>query len=119
MLSQEVTIPVYFIMATPDMEKILLEISNSVSVDDKAKSAAETLFSSVSANGYQIVINPRNPTARQDIQIATIQGNLVGVSHDPKAPTIAVVAHYDSFGVAPVSFTKIVLFKISQIWLFL
>lgn len=101
MLAQEISIPVYFVTWNRELEKILVEISNSVSVDDKAKSAAEALFSSVSANGYQIVINPRNPNAKQDIKVATLQGNLAGNTHDGKTHTIAVVAHYDSFGIAP------------------
>ena len=31
------------------------------------------------------------------------QGKLVGAGFEPDLPSIAVVAHYDSFGLAPVS----------------
>lgn len=31
------------------------------------------------------------------------QGKLVGFGNEDQLPTIAIVAHYDSFGVAPVS----------------
>ncbi|GLH07945.1 Nicalin [Gryllus bimaculatus] len=59
------------------------------------------LFSCISANGYQIVIGTNQATAKQDINVATIQGKLSGYGVEEKLPTIALVAHYDSFGVAP------------------
>ncbi|XP_022904622.1 BOS complex subunit NCLN [Onthophagus taurus] len=101
MLAQEISIPVYFSTATPDLSLIVEEISQSLATDDKTKSAFESMVTSISANGYQVIINPKSPNQKTDIKIATIQGFLVGQSNDGKTPTIAVVAHYDSFGVAP------------------
>lgn len=83
------------------MEKILNEVSKSVSADDKTKSAAEAVLSSIAANGYQIVITAKTPAAQPDAKISTIHGHLAGRSFEGKNPTIAVVAHYDSFGIAP------------------
>ncbi|KAK5647400.1 hypothetical protein RI129_002292 [Pyrocoelia pectoralis] len=101
MLAQEVNIPVYFVSSTPELEKIVGEISVVVSTEDKSRPATEALFTSIAANGYQIVINPRTPSPKTDIKINSIQGTLPGHTVDGKTSTIAVVAHYDSFGVAP------------------
>lgn len=102
-MAQEISIPVYFAHATPQIDKIMNEISKNVLTDDKSKSAAEAILASIAANGYQVVISPKTPSARHELKIATIHGNLAGRAHEMKTPTIAVVAHYDSFGVAPVS----------------
>ncbi|KAJ4437025.1 hypothetical protein ANN_17158, partial [Periplaneta americana] len=101
MMSQEISIPVYFAEWDPDLQNIFNDISNSFVTDDRAGSAAEALLNSVSANGYQIVISASQATARTDVNIATIQGKLSGYGVEEKLPTIAVVAYYDSFGVAP------------------
>lgn len=101
MMAQEISIPVYFAVWTPELEEIVTDITYSFITDDKAGSAAEAIFNSISANGYQIVISPGTASAKQDIKIATLQGKLSGISPEGKTPTIAVVAYYDSFGVAP------------------
>lgn len=102
MLAQEVSIPVYFARWTPQLSVIVEEVTRTSISSDKTKSAAEAMFSSISGNGYQIVISPGSPNVRHDVKIATIQGYLAGKGGDGKNPTIAVVAHYDSFGIAPV-----------------
>lgn len=96
MLAQEITIPVYFAKWTPQLETIVTEISQSLLTNDKSKSAAEAMFTSVAANGYQIVVNPGTPNVKQDVKVATIQGHLAGQGTEGKVPTIAIVAHYDS-----------------------
>lgn len=101
MLAQEITIPVYFATSTPELDGIVNEVAVSSVADDRSKSASEVMLSSVAATGYQIVINPKTPSVRSDVKIATVQGNLVGYGVDGKVPTIAVVAYYDSFGMAP------------------
>ncbi|KAJ9573916.1 hypothetical protein L9F63_008715, partial [Diploptera punctata] len=101
MMSLEISIPVYFAEWSPSLQSILDDVSKSFITDDRAGSAAEALLNSVSANGYQIVISTSQATARTDVNVATIQGKLSGYGVEEKLPTIAVVAHYDSFGVAP------------------
>lgn len=103
MLAEEISIPVYFAKWSLQLETVVNEVSRSSTTSDKSKSAAEAMFTSVAASGYQIVINPGTPNVKSDMKIATIQGFLAGHSHDGKTPTVAVVAHYDSFGVAPVN----------------
>lgn len=98
LLSQEVTIPVYFIVSSNEVEKIIDDINRSVNSDKK--SGAEELLSLVSANGYQIGISSSNPKIRNDYKVTTLQGQLFSNSAS-KTSTILVVAHYDSFSVAP------------------
>lgn len=101
MLFQEVFIPVYFAIWTPALQDILDDVAHSRLTDEKAATAAQALLHSVSANGYQIVINTNKASPKTDINIASIQGKLSGYGVEDKLPTIAIVAHYDSFGVAP------------------
>ncbi|KAG5889173.1 hypothetical protein JTB14_010813 [Gonioctena quinquepunctata] len=101
MMVQEISIPVYFSKYSPELESIIKEISSNLDSNDMSKSAAEALVSSVAANGYQIVVSSSNPNIKTDAKVATIQGHLSGYSLNGKIPTIAVVAHYDSFGAAP------------------
>jgi hypothetical protein len=103
MLAQEISIPVYFATWTSELENILDEVSQNVVPNDMSKSAAEAMFSSVAANGYQFVVSPGTTSIKQDVKVVTIQGYLSGYSQEGKIPTIAIIAHYDSFGVAPVS----------------
>lgn len=105
MLAQEISIPVYFVHWAPEIDLIADDLSANIDSNDLSKSAAEAIFSSIAANGYQIVISSSSPTVRNDVKVSTIQGHLSGYnpnSPNGKIPTIAVVAHYDSFGVAPV-----------------
>ncbi|XP_044263181.1 nicalin-1 [Tribolium madens] len=101
MLAQEISVPVYFAIWTAELETIVDEVSQNVATNDLTKSAAEAMFSSVAANGYQFVVSPGTTSVKQDVKVATIQGHLSGYSQEGKVPTLAVVAHYDSFGVAP------------------
>lgn len=103
LLGPETAIPVYFAPWTPDLQLILDDVSSSFITDEKAGSAAEAMFNSVSASGYQVVIASSQATARTDVKVATLQGKLSGAGAEEKLPTIAIVAHYDSTGVAPVS----------------
>lgn len=103
MLVQEISIAVYFAIGSPELDVIITEVAENIIPNDLTKSAAEAILGSIAANGYQFVVSPGTTSIKQDIKVATIQGHLSGYSPDGKVPTIAVVAHYDSFGVAPVS----------------
>lgn len=102
MLAQEIMIPVYFTKSSPEVEKIVGDILQSDITDDNRRSAAETILTSVAANGYQIVLSAKAPSPKPDIKVATIHGYLSGTSYEGKTPTIVIVAHYDTFGIAPV-----------------
>ncbi|XP_046999484.1 nicalin [Schistocerca americana] len=101
MLEQEVPIPVYFIEWTKAIQTVLENLARSYSSDERSISAAEAMLNAVSASGYQVVIASGQASVKGDINIATVQGKLSGYGVEEKLPTIAIVAHYDSFGVAP------------------
>ena len=99
----ETPIPVYFTEWNPELQTILEDVEHGFITDEKAGSAAEALFNSISASGYQVVVSTSQAVAKTDVKVATLQGKLTGTGAEDKLPTIALVAHYDSTGVAPVS----------------
>ncbi|CAH0550977.1 unnamed protein product [Brassicogethes aeneus] len=101
MLEEEISIPVYFSNWTPELDTVTTELLSNIDSNDLTKSAAENIISSVAANGYQVVVSTNNPSIKNDVKLATIHGHLQGYGSNGKIPTIAIVAHYDSFGVAP------------------
>lgn len=103
MFGPETTIPVYFTSWHPDLQTILDDLSNGFITDEKAGSAAEAMFNSISASGYQVVVATGQALAKTDVKVATLHGKLTGTGAEEKLPTIALVTHYDSIGVAPVS----------------
>lgn len=61
------------------------------------------LFDVASTSGYQFVASASEAKQIKDMVLTNIQGRLVGEGIDEQLPTIAIVTHYDSFGIAPVS----------------
>ncbi|KZC07749.1 Nicalin-1 [Dufourea novaeangliae] len=103
MFGPETTIPVYFASWHPDFQMILDDLSNGFITDEKAGSAAEAMLNSVSASGYQVVVPTGQALVKTDVKVATLHGKLAGTKVEDKLPTIALVTHYDSTGVAPVN----------------
>ncbi|KAI4498589.1 hypothetical protein M0802_006295 [Mischocyttarus mexicanus] len=97
----ETPIAVYFATWHPDLQRILDDITDGSVTDEKSHSAAEAIFNSISASGYQVVVASGQPMVRNDAKIATIHGKLTGTGAEEKLPTIAIVTHYDSASVAP------------------
>nr|CAG4650810.1 EOG090X02MW [Simocephalus serrulatus] len=100
LLNQEIAIPVYFTPHTSKLEEIYTSIKESTG-KDSASSAAQALFGAISANGYQLAVYGNSAKLLTDVQITNIQGKLSGFGMDDQLPTLAVIAHYDSFGAAP------------------
>lgn len=98
----ETPIPVYFAPWSPDLQIILDDVVGGFITDEKSETAAELMFNSISASGYQVVVATSQAIAKTDVKVATLQGKLTGTGAEEKLPTIALVAHYDSTGVAPV-----------------
>lgn len=93
----ETTIPVYFSPWNSNLETIIIDLESGISSnEEKISSELNSLISSISASGYQVIVGTGQPTPRNDIKIATVQGKLSGSGAEEKLPTIAVVAHYDS-----------------------
>nr|CAG4640699.1 EOG090X02MW [Eulimnadia texana] len=96
---EEVNVPIYFAHSSEEVEEVYSSVVQSTQ-KSSAKSAFEAMLGSVSANGYQLVANAKQTKAIPEAQILNIQGKL-GAHDDEQLPTVAIVAHYDSFGIAP------------------
>ncbi|KAG1671768.1 Nicalin-1 [Nymphon striatum] len=97
---EETNVPVYFTEETPEISQMYDKIKES-SNSDQAETATEALISSVTANGYQLVVSNSQAQAMNNAQIASIGGKLSGYGVEEQLPTIAIVAHYDAFAIAP------------------
>lgn len=102
MIYQDTSIPVYFAKYSEQLDDIINKVVLTSEANDKKKSASEALINSIAGNGYQVVVSANTPNVNTDAKIVTLSGHLSGYSSDGKVPTVAIVAHYDSFGVAPV-----------------
>ncbi|XP_033821018.1 BOS complex subunit ncln isoform X1 [Periophthalmus magnuspinnatus] len=99
MLATETIIPVYFAMEDDELLSIYTQTLTS-STSQGSLSAAEVLLHTATANGFQMVTSGAQSKAVSDWAITSLEGRLAGVGGED-LPTIVVVAHYDSFGVAP------------------
>ncbi|XP_008289121.1 BOS complex subunit ncln isoform X1 [Stegastes partitus] len=99
MLATETIVPVYFAMEDDELMSIYTQTLTSSS-SQGALSAAEVLLHTATANGFQMVTSGAQSKAINDWAITSLEGRLAGVGGED-LPTIVVVAHYDSFGVAP------------------
>ncbi|XP_034054940.1 nicalin-1 [Gymnodraco acuticeps] len=100
MLATETVVPVYFAMEDDELLSIYTQTLTSSS-SQGSLSAAEVLLHTATANGFQMVTSGAQSKAISDWAITSLEGRLAGVGGED-LPTIVVVAHYDSFGVAPV-----------------
>lgn len=99
MLSMETQVPVYF--AVEDAELLsIYEQTLSASANQGTSSAAEVLLHTATANGFQMVTSGAQSKAVSDWLVTSVEGRLAGLGSED-LPTIAIVAHYDAFGVAP------------------
>uniref|UniRef100_A0A673B8V4 BOS complex subunit NCLN n=1 Tax=Sphaeramia orbicularis TaxID=375764 RepID=A0A673B8V4_9TELE len=92
MLATETIIPVYFAMEDDELLSIYTQTLTS--------SSSQVLLHTATANGFQMVTSGAQSKAISDWAITSLEGRLAGVGGED-LPTIVVVAHYDSFGVAP------------------
>ncbi|KAL3047823.1 hypothetical protein OYC64_021900 [Pagothenia borchgrevinki] len=99
MLATETVVPVYFAMEDDELLSIYTQTLTSSS-SQGSLSAAEVLLHTATANGFQMVTSGAQSKAISDWAITSLEGRLAGVGGED-LPTIVVVAHYDSFGVAP------------------
>ncbi|KAM9849084.1 BOS complex subunit ncln [Aulostomus maculatus] len=99
MLATETIVPVYFAMEDDELLSIYTQTLTSSS-SQGSLSAAEVLLHTATANGFQMVTSGAQSKAINDWAITSLEGRLAGVGGED-LPTVVVVAHYDSFGVAP------------------
>ncbi|XP_053154260.1 nicalin isoform X1 [Hemicordylus capensis] len=99
MLAMETIVPVYFAKEDDELLSIY-DQTQTASASQGSASAAEVLLHTATANGFQMVTSGAQSKAISDWLITSIEGRLTGLGGED-LPTIVVVAHYDSFGVAP------------------
>ncbi|XP_017159905.1 BOS complex subunit ncln isoform X4 [Poecilia reticulata] len=99
MLAMETIVPVYFAEEDDELLSIYTQTLTSSS-SQGSLSAAEVLLHTATANGFQMVTSGAQSKAISDWAITSLEGRLTGVGGED-LPTIVVVAHYDTFGVAP------------------
>lgn len=100
LLTVEVPVAVYFAYEDKELTEIYKDIETAVT-SDQAGSAFEALLGVTSTSGYQMVVNVGETKQIKDMAITSLQGKLVGRGIDEQLPTIAIVTHYDAFGIAP------------------
>uniref|UniRef100_A0A4W6FSR2 Nicalin n=1 Tax=Lates calcarifer TaxID=8187 RepID=A0A4W6FSR2_LATCA len=107
MLATETIVPVYFAMEDDELLSIYTQTLTSSSSDSFPPLCScwcdlfVLLLHTATANGFQMVTSGAQSKAISDWAITSLEGRLAGVGGED-LPTIVVVAHYDSFGVAPV-----------------
>ncbi|XP_007015760.2 PREDICTED: nicalin-1 [Theobroma cacao] len=87
--------PVYFAFENDEIETVLADIKKNDAIGQPA---------TATTGGYKLVIPTPEPKKVASPTITNIQGWLAGLKADGEAnqlPTIAIVASYDTFGVAP------------------
>ncbi|KAL1252115.1 hypothetical protein QQF64_019911, partial [Cirrhinus molitorella] len=99
LLATETIVPVYFALEDEELLSIYMQTQVSSS-SQGSSSAAEVLLHTATANGFQMVTSGAQSKAVSDWAITSLEGRLSG-SGGEDLPTIVLVAHYDSFGVAP------------------
>lgn len=100
--SSETTIPVYFIKWSLQFQVILEEVEHGFSYHNYSRFVTEALIRSISASSYHVAVSSNQAISKPDSKILTLHGKLSGTGIEDKLPTIALVAHYDSIGIAPV-----------------
>ncbi|XP_070970857.1 BOS complex subunit ncln isoform X6 [Oncorhynchus clarkii lewisi] len=99
MLATETIVPVYFALEDDELLSIYTQ-TLTTSSSQGSSSAAEVLIHTATANGFQMVTSGAQSKAVSDWAITSLEGRLAGTGGED-LPTIVLVAHYDSFGVAP------------------
>uniref|UniRef100_A0A8C6N6Y2 BOS complex subunit NCLN n=1 Tax=Melopsittacus undulatus TaxID=13146 RepID=A0A8C6N6Y2_MELUD len=99
MLAMETIVPVYFAVEDEELLSIY-EQTRAASASQGSASAAEVLLHTATANGFQMVTSGAQSKAINDFLIPSVEGRLTGLGGED-LPTVVIVAHYDSFGVAP------------------
>lgn len=105
-LTEEISIPVYFAKFDEEIDLIVKEISRNP--DGPKKSSALTdIFDKISANGYQVSVSGPTHTAKKDSKIPIVQGELIPfkqakTSEDGapnKLPVIIITTQLKTFGI--------------------
>lgn len=100
LLAEEIPIPIYFSQESDDTTNLYNEVAMAVN-SDSANSALKALTTVALINSFHFVTDSPESKPLHDFPIVSFQGKLVGEGLEEQLPTVAVVAHYDAFSVAP------------------
>uniref|UniRef100_A0A8C1AAN9 Nicalin n=1 Tax=Cyprinus carpio carpio TaxID=630221 RepID=A0A8C1AAN9_CYPCA len=103
LLATETIVPVYFALEDEELLSIYTQTqisSSSQGSSSAAEGTSRLLLHTATANGFQMVTSGAQSKAVSDWAITSLEGRLTGAGGED-LPTIVLVAHYDSFGVAP------------------
>jgi hypothetical protein len=86
-LKSSISVPVYFTFAAPDVDDVYTHIAQEGS------------------DGYRLVVDDGEASPISSVPVVNLQSTLLGQGgiggDEDNLPTIAIVTHYDTFGVAP------------------
>lgn len=100
LLEAELPIPVYFAHETRNVKSLYEEIILAIN-GDAASSALKAMTTVASANSFHFVTDGGESKQLNDFPIISLQGKLTGQGLEDQLPTVAIVTHYDSYGVVP------------------
>lgn len=126
MMSEEISIPVYFSKFDEEIDKIISEIGSvPASKAVKQSSALSDIFKKISANSYQVVVTGSQPAKKKDSRIPIIQGELIpfktdsGSQQQAKLPVIVISTQMKPFGITndqPPNFDVTVLLTLASVF---
>ncbi|CAG0920330.1 unnamed protein product [Notodromas monacha] len=100
LLRDETQMAVYFSYETPELLEIYSSVKAASSVNQET-SALNAIVNAIYSSGYQMQAAASSAKPVPDSQIVSIMGKMPGYGIEDQLPTIVLIAHYDSFGVAP------------------
>lgn len=127
MLTEEISIPVYFSSFDEEIDKIISEINVHPTISKTAKqSALSDIFKKVSANSYQVVVTGSH-SAKKDSRIPIIQGELIPFKQaiqvegqqQAKLPVIVISTQLKPFGITndqPPNFDATILLSLASVF---
>lgn len=98
LMEQSTDTSVYFTYQQPELLDIYNEVRTGLN-SDHAATAAAALGNVFQSNGYQIVTYGAAPAPAKS-SFYTVQSKLFSQSREA-SPSIAIVAHFDSYGISP------------------
>jgi len=99
-MEQPTDTSIFFTYQHTELTNIHNQVKSGLN-SDHAPTAAAALANVFNANGYQIVTYDAAPVALKTSSIFTIQGKLSANTRQENTPSIVIVAHFDSYGIAP------------------
>uniref|UniRef100_A0A914VSA6 BOS complex subunit NCLN n=1 Tax=Plectus sambesii TaxID=2011161 RepID=A0A914VSA6_9BILA len=99
LVSQAYDVAVYVAPSTPQLRETLVSLQTAQRHEQS--SAFSALLHAVTANSFQITSDFQGSSVKLEQPLFNVVGKLSAFERSSDVSTIAIVAHYDSFGAAP------------------